>query len=537
SRLESDFALAALISLAKIISRLVNVYASKPLPRTLRANRQHTVAVTLLTTLSRSTDVKPCYLNLLLVLSLVNLLASVARPPFVRIPLRQIIPDATRTVKSSPLPAGTSRELDLATCPPTLPATPVSKDLTKRKLPFLSPVPVLSPSAFSPASRAPVSTMDAAEKRIRALVKRELSDRGSDGLLTLKMFSHEAVANSCEPVDSDAEMWQALGERISDGTLKPRNEVMQEDELESTDNSQHDIPLVLGIEEDFRIKVVEWILDVMPLVNSTKKNASAHLHAQLTESPDTRWHAAHLFTRYFLEIGTSTPPSPLLGGSSEDAKGPRVLLGREAVTWDIGVACLALTVKFHRDFLHPLYPVVANDYLAVSPHTMEFDDLEAAHRDVLGALNFCIGSSTPGAYMEELLVALPSLRMFVDARGNWESAHAETWEVLFDTLVGMCISLHVNYLRYPICAITGCALVLGVVESIVFKRKTDAAIRAKFAPESALKRRRGLKCECDRLRAKAYKAVQNVEEDIREVFGVSEVTWTQCMRWLRSIER
>lgn len=38
--------------------------------------------------------------------------------------------------------------------------------------------------------------------------------------------------------------------------------------------------------------------------------------------------------------------------------------------------------------------------------------------------------------MEELIVALPSLRLFVDAKGDWQFAHAETWEILFDTLVG-----------------------------------------------------------------------------------------------------
>ena len=79
-----------------------------------------------------------------------------------------------------------------------------------------------------------------------------------------------------------------------------------------------------------------------------KKNAFVHLRAQLTDSPDTRWHAAHLFTRYFLEIGTSTPPSPL-PRPSEVEEGPRILQGREAVTWDVAVACLSLAVKVCTD--------------------------------------------------------------------------------------------------------------------------------------------------------------------------------------------
>ncbi|GJE86300.1 hypothetical protein PsYK624_023800 [Phanerochaete sordida] len=414
--------------------------------------------------------------------------------------------NATRLTKSSPAPAHTSGAPHLATYPRTQPASPISKIPAADQPSLLSPVPVLSPSAFSPVPRGRFSAIAAAEDRIQALVLRELAGRNSDGLL------------------------EGAFSGISEGPVQPEDSVMQEEQTAAPESDEEDaVPLILGIEEDFRIKAVEWILDVMPPAKVAKKNAFVHLRAQLTESPDTRWHAAHLFTRYFLEIGTSTPPSPLLRPLQVE-EGPRVLQGREAVTWDIALACLSLAVKFHRDFLHPLYPVVATDYLAISPHTIQYEDLEAAHRDVLSALDFCIGSSTPGAYIEELLVALPSLRSFVDGRGNWDYAHAEAWEILFDTLVD------VNYLRYPACAIAGCALILGIVESIVFKRKTEAAVRAKFAPESALKRKRGLKCECDRLRLKASKAVKGVEEDVREVLGVSKVTWAKCMKWLKALE-
>lgn len=50
--------------------------------------------------------------------------------------------------------------------------------------------------------------------------------------------------------------------------------------------------------------------------------------------------------------------------------------GRELVVLDISVACLSLSVKFHRDFLEPLLPVYAHEYLALSPHGMSYDDLE-----------------------------------------------------------------------------------------------------------------------------------------------------------------
>ena len=151
-------------------------------------------------------------------------------------------------------------------------------------------------------------------------------------------------------------------------------------------------------------------------------------------------------------------------------------------------------------------------------------------------MDHCVGSCTPGAYIEELLIALPSIRAFVDARGDWEFALAETWEILFDALVGNVVWFNVQsanyayisfadvtYLRYPIYTITGCALIIGIVESIVYKKKTEAAIKARYAPDAATKRRRGMKCECEKLRTKAFKAVRLVEEDIQEILNITRV--------------
>lgn len=92
------------------------------------------------------------------------------------------------------------------------------------------------------------------------------------------------------------------------------------------------------------------------------------------------------------------------------------------------------------------------------------------------------------------------------------------------------VQADISYLQYPTYTITGCALVLGIVESIIFKKKTETAMKAKFAPESALKRKRGTKCDCARLRVRASKAVRDVEQDIRELFGLSQVSQRQAMR-------
>lgn len=102
---------------------------------------------------------------------------------------------------------------------------------------------------------------------------------------------------------------------------------------------------------------------------------------QLQTSYETRFHACWMFLRYFyLIMSPRASRFPELVSSQSDTDFPSKLEreGLELVTLDISVACLSLSVKFHRDFLDPLLPVYAQEYLALSPHGMSYDDLEVA---------------------------------------------------------------------------------------------------------------------------------------------------------------
>ncbi len=111
----------------------------------------------------------------------------------------------------------------------------------------------------------------------------------------------------------------------------------------------------------------------------------------------------------------------------------------EAVTWDIAVACLALSVKFHRDVLFPLDVIYAHEFIDLAvPHKMTFEDLENAQRDVLEAVAYRIGSATPGAFMEELWAALPTLRTLLGFDAGWEGVQKEAWATLCDASQCKC---------------------------------------------------------------------------------------------------
>lgn len=88
--------------------------------------------------------------------------------------------------------------------------------------------------------------------------------------------------------------------------------------------------------------------------------------------------------------------------------------------------------------LFPLDVIYAEEFLDLAYHEMAFDDLENAQRDVLEAITFRVGSATPGAFMEELWLALPTLRLLVGFDEGWEGVQARAWTVLCDALEGEC---------------------------------------------------------------------------------------------------
>jgi hypothetical protein len=103
---------------------------------------------------------------------------------------------------------------------------------------------------------------------------------------------------------------------------------------------------------------------------------------QLQTSHETRFHACWMFLRFFF-LTTSrtshldTEIQTFRAGSFDSQSSTTTEeQGHGLLVWDIAVACLSLSVKLHRDFLDPLLPVYADEYLTLSPHGMTYVDLE-----------------------------------------------------------------------------------------------------------------------------------------------------------------
>ncbi|KAJ3871352.1 hypothetical protein F5051DRAFT_457110 [Lentinula edodes] len=139
--------------------------------------------------------------------------------------------------------------------------------------------------------------------------------------------------------------------------------------------------------------------------------------------------------------------------------------GSELVTWDVAVGCLALSVKIHRDFLPPLYPIFSSDYEELAPHEMGYGDLEAAQRDILLALSYNLGS-TPQAVLDDLWIALPSLRALLDFNEGWSSVLQETWLILFEVVC------EPDIMNFSLSLLTAAAVIEGLESALVRQYQT-----------------------------------------------------------------
>ena len=52
---------------------------------------------------------------------------------------------------------------------------------------------------------------------------------------------------------------------------------------------------------------------------------------------------------------------------------------------------------------------------------------QTAQRDIFDALSHSLGSATPGQYLQDFWLALPSLRSLLAFDGGWASAQEQTW--------------------------------------------------------------------------------------------------------------
>ncbi|KAJ6606177.1 hypothetical protein DFH09DRAFT_1386790, partial [Mycena vulgaris] len=409
----------------------------------------------------------------------------------------------------------------------TVPNTPcptkvgrVISEVSSRALPFA--VPVIAPPPDHVA-RLPLSKEACAKIRIGNFLLREGHSRAADKLDELSLGGDD-VGNTSE---SERLKWEHI----------------------------------LGVGPELRAEAVEWLLEVLPkkstyyppissaskcIFGSSKAPSASwsdtrdedrpDLLDQLLTSPETRFHAAYMFTRYFFIVMGDSKERKKIEAMQEALAAANKQLpwdqsippdGWMLVAWDCCLACLAISVKFHRDVLQPLNPVFSWEFEALAPHQLTYEDLETAQRDILSTFSFNLGAS-PQPIFDELYLALASLRQLLNFRGGWKHAQKEAWELLFDAVT------QPDILKFPISLLAVAALVEALVAALVSSYEYDASLN------SHVIRRRSRKSQADsdelkqKLVGKAESEIEGVVQDIQAIVRISDEGLKVSRSWLRA---
>ncbi|KAL0568635.1 hypothetical protein V5O48_013354, partial [Marasmius crinis-equi] len=277
---------------------------------------------------------------------------------------------------------------------------------------------------------------------------------------------------------------------------------------------------------------------------------------QLRTSPETRFMGVYFFMRFLWclsikpenhgqvkkEVEKRSSSTAGGKGASQSREVPSPLaealgVDEERFTdtmWDVVVACMALSVKMHRDFLPPLFPVYSQVFEETAPHEpggLGYEQLESAQRLVLFALQYNMGGS-PQAVLDELWECgvMRDLLMYAGygpvCTGEkellrwWGAVQRETWILLFRAVMDPRV------LRYPLSVVTGCAVMVGMEKVLVNERyaaEVDWWCELEFRVQRA-SRKDGSEAgkEERRRRKEAKKECEGWGEDVKELLGIAE---------------
>lgn len=310
----------------------------------------------------------------------------------------------------SPLSPPTCRPCPDENYPPTVPSTPLpnSVDYARSKanplvrtvaahrrrslnISTIPPVPVIAP----PTHITPTfirCTEDQAIDRLHALLLRESSERERDGLHvhdakrterwkaaygTDLAYSRRDSASTSDSSDGRGQ-WDEESTRSGTESQESQDSVPNVKILPGQHRlvNQETWSNAFGITNDFRKDVTKWILEVgsnvqvdrgvvmqtslwpeelpkepIPCVKPSRDECrlGINLYDQLTNSRQTRYHAAQLFHRYFLLPDKVRFWRALCKYEcfEQESRGLHDDFDWERSVWDLAVACVALSVKVY----------------------------------------------------------------------------------------------------------------------------------------------------------------------------------------------
>ncbi|CAE6344999.1 unnamed protein product [Rhizoctonia solani] len=213
-------------------------------------------------------------------------------------------------------------------------------------------------------------------------------------------------------------------------------------------------PYTLKFDAELHFSTANWILTVQAPTDYEHRSIRRHLRSHL----ETRFHAVMLFTRYATRMSPSEF-NPFLVPRRE-VESPYHRRVRERLAEEIALGCLVIASKFHRDFLPPLSPMLADQFLDLlgEEHPIGFDDLELVQNTIMRSFGYILYQPTPQAYIQELWDSCPMLQSIQD--GNLELVRSPLQTKALD-LLEACF-LESESIDYPVAYLTAAAILEAI---------------------------------------------------------------------------
>ncbi|KAF8710489.1 hypothetical protein RHS03_02542, partial [Rhizoctonia solani] len=210
----------------------------------------------------------------------------------------------------------------------------------------------------------------------------------------------------------------------------------------------------LKFDTELHFDTTNWILTVQAPTDCEHKSIRRHLRSHL----ETRFHAVLLFSRYATRMLPSDFNPLLVSRREVESKYHRRV--RERLIKEVALGCLAIASKFHRDFLPPLSPMLADQFLDLlgEEHPVGFDDFELIQNTIMRSFGYILYQPTPQAYLQELWNSCPMLQNIQD--GNLDLVRSPLHTKALD-LLEACF-LESDSIDYPVAYLTAAAILEAI---------------------------------------------------------------------------
>ncbi|KAG9123609.1 hypothetical protein FRC07_014545 [Ceratobasidium sp. 392] len=277
-------------------------------------------------------------------------------------------------------------------------------------------------------------------------------------------------------------------------------------------------PNSLIFDNDLHLFTVEWLLSVQGPAGDVCQQLRRHLRASL----ETRFHAVWLFNRYATRLPSARFNPFLMPLEQREDAYQHQLRGK--LVREIALGCLAIAAKFHHDFLPPLKPLTAEQFLHAlgEEHPVTFDNFELMQNTILKSFNYIVYQPTSQAYLQEIWKACSTLHIIQDSALDLWRTNVRTRVLEF---IETCLHEQ-DAMSYSVAHLTAGALLEALHVQEMHRQCVDHSDSQYWAQNVV---------ECMETPDEMRVCVACVSNEICDAMGIARNALLNCRDWIMTV--